>query len=120
MDESNIAMLVHDLQSLDNLNIMDEINVNGSIHLKNGKTNKVYHIDNKSISSSEISDSTDDTNISLNSKTEETEDLVNTVKYKKLSFKQVQNKIDSYFDSNHKIEIIAKEKGKLGVIQKII
>jgi hypothetical protein len=97
MDE-NVTMLVEDLNEIHEINIIDK-----SIHLKNGKKNKVYHIDNKSISSSEISDSTDDTNVSFNSKTEETEDLLNTVKYKKLSFKQVQHKIDSYFDSNHKI-----------------
>ena len=61
--------------------------------------NKVFHLDNRSISSSELSDSTDDT---LNTRIEEKE-LDKPTKYKKLSFKQVQNKMESYFDSNHKI-----------------
>jgi hypothetical protein len=110
--ENNMKILVNDLEFVEKLNISD-----GIIHLKyqkdkhikqnNVENNKIYYLDNRSISSSEISDSTDDSNISFNSQIEEPELVINKnnklVNYKKLSFKQVQTKMDNYFDSNHKI-----------------
>jgi len=81
--------------------------------IKDSNTNQVYYLDNRSISNSDLSDNgygDGDSNL-YNSQDTNTDSENNIgpghvkrmVKYKKLSFKQVETTIDNYFDSNHKI-----------------
>ena len=74
-----------------------------SIPLNKKAESFVFQLDNHSISSSDLSDSTyDDSSCGLDAKTKLDKDK-RKIKYKKLSFRQVENYVENYFSNNHKI-----------------
>ena len=63
----------------------------------------VFQIDNHSISSSDLSDSTYEESSYEMDKCMDKSNKKGFVKYKKVSFKQVENYVENYFSNNHKI-----------------
>ena len=100
MDTNNIVLDIQPSASLDDLNISNK-NID--------KKPKVFYLDhnsNHSINSSDLSDSS-----VSNGDSKFDSDLDNNhlkrnpknMRYKKLSFKQVEQYVDNYFDNNYKI-----------------
>ena len=91
---------------------MDQLSSNFSIKKISGinkKISKIHRVNNHSISSSEMSDTStndNDSNYSSNASMSEPERggfKRSIVKYKKITFQHVENSLENYFDNNHKI-----------------
>jgi len=91
---------------------MDHLSPNFSIREIGGinkKISKIHRVNNRSISSSEMSDTStndNDSNYSSNASMSEQERggfKRSIVKYKKITFQHVENSLENYFDNNHKI-----------------
>ena len=94
-------VLDHDLVYSDNLHINKKYPLTTAKSKKNEPI--VFQLDNHSISSSDLSDSTyEDSSCGIKDIHYKI-DKKRIIKYKKLSFKQVENYVENYFSNNHKI-----------------
>jgi hypothetical protein len=111
IQSSNIEniQIVIDPSNIDDYDYDNQQNNTVFIRKKNINEQQVYHLDNRSISSDDLSDSTNSIIYDSQETNTDTENDIyknrskNKHKYKKLSFKQVETSIDNYFDTNHKI-----------------
>jgi len=94
-------VLDHDLVYSDNLHLNKKYPLTTAKSKRNEPI--VFQLDNHSISSSDLSDSTyDDSSYGVKDIHYKI-DKKRIIKYKKLSFKQVENYVENYFSNNHKI-----------------
>jgi hypothetical protein len=105
LDGVHIDIEASPIKEVQDLIYLEKSLVNKKYPLTTSKSKKnkpiVFQLDNYSISSSDLSDSTyEDSSCGL----EKTKyDKTRNIKYKKLSFKQVENYVENYFSNNHKI-----------------